>query len=187
MDTQATRSKYLSMLLRHKPEKANLELSREGWCSIQELIENTDFTLVELMNIVRDDQKQRYATNPSFGECLRTGEQPTEIRANQGHSTKNVKMTFQKVVPPVVLYHGADDQFIDVIFKKGLMPIKRHHVHLSATVDVAEAVGGRRKNGYKVLEIDAKAMAADGFLFYISENGVYLADHVSAKYLKEHA
>jgi putative RNA 2'-phosphotransferase len=186
MDNQATRSKYLSMLLRHKPEKANLDLDREGWCSIQQLVENTDFTLNELMEIVRDDEKQRYATNPAYSEAVQSGEPPTEIRANQGHSTSDVKMTFKTVVPPTVLYHGADDQFIEIIFKKGLLPIKRHHVHLSATVDVAEAVGGRRKRGYRVLQIDAKQMVADGLQFYISENGVYLADHVPPQYLKEH-
>lgn len=174
------------MLLRHKPEKARLNLDSEGWCSIQQLVENTDFTLVELMNIVRDDEKSRYAVQPSFSECLQTGEPPTSIRANQGHSTSNVKMTFSKVIPPTKLYHGADDQYMDVIMKRGLLPMKRHHVHLSATVDVAEAVGGRRRHGYQVLEIDAKAMVADGLQFYISENGVYLADHVPAKYLKEH-
>lgn len=173
------------MLLRHKPEKANLTLDLQGWCSIQQLVENTDFTLIELMNIVRDDEKLRYAVNPPFSECLQTGEPPIEIRASQGHSTSDVKMTFKKVIPPVILYHGADDQFFEIIMKQGLKPIKRHHVHLSSTVDVAEAVGGRRKKGYRVLEIDAKSMVADGLQFYISENNVYLSDHVPPKYLKD--
>jgi len=177
MDNQATRSKYLSMLLRHKPEKANLHLDREGWCSVAELFTNTDFKAEELYAIVHSDDKQRYALSAD----------KLKIRANQGHSTSDVRMTFKSVVPPPVLYHGADDGFIEIIFKKGLLPIKRHHVHLSATVDVAEAVGGRRKRGYRVLEVDAARMIADGLKFYISENGVYLADHVPPQYLKEHA
>lgn len=174
------------MLLRHKPERANLTLDKEGWCSIQELIENTDFTLKELVEIVQNDSKGRYALNPTFGECLESGEQPEWIRANQGHSTDIVRMTFKKVMPPPVLYHGADAAFIDLIYKRGLLPMRRHHVHLSATVDVAEAVGGRRRSGYRVLQIDAARMVSDGRQFYISENGVYLVDHVPPQYLKDH-
>lgn len=164
-----------------------MTLDREGWCSIQQLIENTDFTLTEVMNIVRDDQKKRYSVLPTISECLQSGDPPTQIRANQGHSTANVRMTFKKIIPPVLLFHGADEQFIDIIFRKGLLPMKRHHVHLSATVDVAEAVGGRRRRGYRVLEVDSKRMTEDGLQFYISDNGVYLAEHVPPKYLKEHS
>lgn len=163
------------MLLRHRPEKANLTLNREGWCSIQQLITNTDFTEAELSSIVFDDDKSRY----SFSKDA------SSIRANQGHSTSNVRMTFEVTIPPPILYHGASEEFIDVIRKKGLLPMKRHHVHLSKTIDVAEAVGGRRRKGYIVLSIDAKQMLTDGYKFMISENGVYLSDHIPAKYLKE--
>lgn len=173
------------MLLRHSPQKANLTLDREGWCSIQELVTNTDFSVRELVQIVQDDSKTRYAFMPSLGECLETGAPPDSIRANQGHSTSSVLMIFKKVIPPSVLYHGTGNEFIVQILKQGLLPIKRHHVHLSATVDVAEAVGGRRKQGFIVLQVDAKQMVADGLQLFISENNVYLANHVPSKYLKE--
>jgi putative RNA 2'-phosphotransferase len=35
-----------------------------------------------------------------------------------------------------------------------------------------------------VLEIDCKAMLADGYEFFISDNGVYLTDSVPPKYVK---
>lgn len=49
------------MLLRHKPAAAGLTLSSEGWCSLEELFKKTDFTLNEIQEIVRADEKQRYS------------------------------------------------------------------------------------------------------------------------------
>jgi putative RNA 2'-phosphotransferase len=183
--TTDTRSKYLSFLLRHRPEAANLALDKEGWCSIQQLVQNTDFTIAELVQIVREDKKTRYSFEPALGVCLQSGEQPTSIRANQGHSTGDVKLSFKAVTPPVKLYHGADNTVLKKILKDGLLPMSRHHVHLSGDIETAESVGGRRRHGFVVLEIDAKAALADGLKFFISENGVYLAEHVPSKYLRE--
>ena len=176
------------MLLRHKPEKANLTLDREGWCDIIELVNNTDFTVQELESIVANDSKQRYSIQ--YWEMADAGvprtKEPLRIRANQGHSTNTVKLTFKSAVPPPVLYHGADASFLKHILKEGLKPMNRHHVHLSATIDVAEAVGGRRMRGFVVLEINSKQAYADDVKFFISENGVWLVDHVHSKYLKIH-
>lgn len=176
------------MLLRHKPEKARLTLDKEGFCEISELLKNTDFTLEELERIVAEDEKQRYSLKywemAHCGSELEVVREPTHIRANQGHSTSNVRLTFRKVVPPPVLYHGANKDVLEVIRKKGLLPMNRHHVHLSNTIDVAEAVGGRRKNGYVILEINTVDALKNGIEFFISENGVYLAASVPPQYLK---
>lgn len=175
MTTESERSKYLSYLLRHKPEQANLTLDREGWCSIEQLLANTDFSRGELYDIVDGDQKTRYALSP---DALR-------IRANQGHSTSKVRMTYKVAVPPTVLYHGTTAA--DQILREGLKPMNRHHVHLTADLDTARSVGGRRKGTTTIFEIDAKQMLADGHKFKISENNVWLIEHVAPKYLKEHS
>ena len=174
--TQADRSKYLSYLLRHKPEAANLTVDKEGWVNISQLCHRTDFTLMELKEIVRTDNKGRY----SFSD------DDLSIRANQGHSTDKVRMTFNKATPPVTLYHGTNDNILSTVLKEGLKPMSRHHVHLSADLNTAQTVGGRRKGGLVVLEVDAKQMLADGHTFYLSDNGVWLVDAVPAKYLSEH-
>ena len=167
-------SKFLAYLLRHEPEKAGLTLDREGWCSIDQLLQNTDFTLDRLKEIVAEDSKGRYSFNAD----------ETKIRANQGHSTEKVRLTFQKAVPPTVLYHGTVDSTLALIQKQGLKPMSRHHVHLSADLSTAKTVGGRRKGGLTVLSVDTAAMLADGIQFYISDNGVWLVDAVPPKYLK---
>jgi putative RNA 2'-phosphotransferase len=164
-----SRSVYLSLLLRHQPEKANLTLDKEGWVTLEQLTANTDFTVPELEVIVAEDQKTRYS--------IKDG----KIRANQGHST-DVQLTFKKVTPPTVLYHGTPRKSVEVIRKEGLKPMSRHHVHLSASYPTAEQVGGRRGSAV-VLIIDTFKMVSDGVQFYISDNGVYLVDHVPSKYI----
>lgn len=169
----AQRSKYLSMLLRHSPEKANLTLDKEGWCNLDQLLENTDFTLDELREIVSSDAKGRY----SFGD--------NSIRANQGHSTSEVKLTFKKEVPPPYLYHGTTQDAWQKIKKQGLQPMNRHHVHLTDNLTTAKQVGSRRRSGLVLLEIDCINMVADKIHFYRSENGVWLVDKVEPKYIHE--
>lgn len=182
--SSSERSKYLAYLLRHKPETANLSLDKEGWCDFVELLKNTDFTLDELEQIVKDDKKQRYAIK--YWEMDIAGQytkEPTHIRANQGHSTDDVNLTFKASIPPVMLFHGTTEDAWVKIKKQGLLPMNRHHVHLSADIATAQAVGARRK-GNVLLSIDAKSMLADGITFYKSENNVWLVKAVPAEYIE---
>ncbi len=172
------KSKYLSYLLRHRPEAANLTLDREGWCEIEQLLVNTKMSLEEVLEIVRTDAKHRYSVKPSDWAV------PTHIRANQGHSTDTVRLTFKQAVPPTVLYHGSTSSSAPMIMHTGLKPMKRHHVHLSADIDTAQSVGGRRKGDVVLFKVDAKQMMADGIKFYLSTNGVWLVDAVPPKYLQ---
>lgn len=174
MDDLTQHSKYLAYLLRHRPDIAGLTLDREGWCDVEELLSKTTLSRKLLLSIVELDEKRRYTLSPDA----------KRIRANQGHSVKDVKLTFKKAVPPVVLYHGTSAKALGSILKQGLRPMKRHHVHLSSSVDVARSVGGRRKEGAIILRVDAKSMLADGHSFYLSDNDVWLVDHVDVRYIQ---
>jgi putative RNA 2'-phosphotransferase len=168
------KSKYLSLLLRHKPEKAGITLDKEGWCSIEELCSKTDLTVGDLIEIVSYDEKQRYSM------------QSGKIRANQGHSLK-VDLNLKKVIPPTILYHGTKMTPYDLHIKyEGLKKMNRSHVHLSEDVATARVVADRRKGVTTILIIEARKMALDGgHTFYKSENGVWLTDHVPAEYISE--
>ena len=168
-----TKSKYLSYLLRHEPEAAKLTIDREGWVSVEQIVQNTKLTRDEIIEIASTDSKSRYSIRND------------SIRANQGHSTKFVKMKSKTAVPPPKLYPGASQPSLDEIRRHGLLPMSRHHVHLSHDIETAESVGGRRRRGYVILEIDAASMLKDGHKFFVSENGVWLADSIPPKYLKE--
>lgn len=169
------KSKFLSFILRHKPSAANITVDKYGWANVSQIIQNTDITFQELQAIVETDEKGRY----SFSEDL------TKIRANQGHSIK-VENIHKKAIPPTVLYHGTNASVLKTILKEGLSKMKRHHVHLSSDLETATIVGNRRKKDLVILQIDAKSMLTDNITFYISENGVWLVDHVHPKYLSIH-
>ena len=129
-------------------------------------------TRAELDEVVARNTKRRYSYDP-------TG---TLIRANQGHSVV-VDLRLEPVTPPKVLYHGTGERSVETIMREGLRKMARHHVHLSPDVPTARAVGARHGRP-TVLAVDAAAMQRDGHTFYLSENGVWLVDHVPAAYLQ---
>jgi putative RNA 2'-phosphotransferase len=61
--------------------------------------------------------------------------------------------------------------------------MRRHHVHLSGDRSTAARVGARRGKPV-VLEIDAAAMTSDGYVFFRSDNGVWLTASVPPRYLR---
>lgn len=172
-DTLTQKSKYLAYVLRHRPDVAGLILDKEGWTPVDDVVAATGVSKADLEQIVGLDEKGRYSFS-SDG---------LKVRANQGHSAQGVKMTFKRAVPPTVLYHGTTSKAELGIMKKGLLPMNRHHVHLSEDIEVARSVAGRRKSDIAILQIDTKQMLADKFQFYLSDNGVWLVDSVPTKYI----
>jgi putative RNA 2'-phosphotransferase len=171
-----TKSRYLSFLLRHKPEAAKLSIDSDGWVPIRQIIEGTEISEAEINQIVITDKKGRYSFSTDG----------TMIRANQGHSTDKVKMKFKTAVPPPILYHGTTSSAEDIIMRDGLLPMTRHYVHLSADLCTAKSVAGRRRSTHVIFEIDTAAMIASRFTFSLSDNEVWLIEKVPAKFLKVH-
>lgn len=172
------KSKFLSLILRHKPEVVGLTLDENGWVDVDLLLQaiqqhNRSLTRAELNEIVATNNKKRFAIS----------EDGERIRASQGHSL-NVDLEFQPQTPPDVLYHGTAVRFLPSVREKGLQKMNRQHVHLSATAETAANVGSRHGKP-AILLVDAKSMHANGFGFFLSENGVWLTDHVPNQYLTE--
>ena len=97
-------SKFLSLVLRHQPEKVGLTLDKAGWVSITELLRACEqhglpFTLDELKAVVATSDKQRFALS----------EDGLRIRANQGHSV-DIELGYQPLEPPDVLRTVGDEQ-----------------------------------------------------------------------------
>lgn len=170
-------SKFLSLVLRHKPEEIGLTMEPNGWVNVDELIEKCNvykvcFDFETLEKIVFTNDKQRFAFNDDY----------TKIRANQGH-TVNVDLEFKPNEPLEYLYHGTVAKFTEAINSNGLQKMQRLHVHLSKDLDTAVKVGSRRGKPV-ILKIQALKMHHDGFVFYLSQNGVWLTDHVPANYIE---
>ncbi len=98
-------SKFIALILRHKPETIGISLDEHGWADVQELMDGINATgkhqidLNVLEEIVRTDEKQRYSFN----------EDKTLIRANQGHSIP-VDVELRECTPPAILYHGTGEK-----------------------------------------------------------------------------
>lgn len=170
-------SKYLSLILRHKPETIGITLDEHGWANVDELIKGISKTypinMEILENIVATDNKQRYSFN----------DDKTLIRANQGHSIP-VDVELPVANPPEVLFHGTGEKYVESIDEKGLVPKSRLYVHLSSDIETAVKVGSRhgRPVVYKVL---SGKMLQDGYVFYKSVNGVWLTKRVPVEYLQK--
>lgn len=174
MDLTRT-SRFISLILRHKPEEIGITLDEHGWADVQALIEGVNkshpLTMDMLEEIVRTDEKGRYSFN----------EDHTLIRANQGHSIP-VDVELKETTPPEILYHGTGEKFTASIDKIGLIPKSRLYVHLSSDRETAVNVGAR--HGKPVIyRVQAGIMNEDGYPFYLSANGVWLTKEVPIKYL----
>lgn len=170
-------SRYIALILRHKPETIDIKLDEHGWARVDELIKGVSkthpLTMEMLEKIVEIDDKQRFAFN----------EDKTLIRANQGHSV-SVDVQLKEAVPPKILYHGTAEKYVASIDQSGLISKARLYVHLSETVETATKVGAR--HGKPVIyTVDTERMIADGFEFYLSVNGVWLTKRVPLEYLEK--
>ena len=172
-------SKFISLILRHKPEVIGISLDEHGWADVEELIAGVNrseghfLDMETLEEIVRMDEKQRYSFN----------EDHTLIRANQGHSIP-VDVELEEKTPPDVLWHGTGEKYVSSIDMQGLIPKSRLYVHLSSDVETAKKVGSR--HGKPVIyQMDCRKMTEDGFRFYLSANKVWLTKAVPAEYLSK--
>lgn len=168
-------SKYMALILRHKPETIGITLDKHGWANVNELIKGVSkkypINMDILEEIVRTDEKQRYSFN----------EDKTLIRANQGHSIP-VDVELEEVEPPEYLYHGTGEKYAGLIERDGLIPKSRLYVHLSKDVNTAIDVG--KRHGQPVIYlVDSGRMYRQGHKFYRSANGVWLVNNVPIEFM----
>ena len=170
---------YLCRVLRHKPQEAGIQLDEHGWADLSDLLaginetmelaKTAPVTMQELLYIVATDDKQRYSFD--------------KIRANQGHSVP-VDVELEQKLPPKVLWHGTGRKYVEGIDQTGLIPKSRLYVHLSGDLETALTVGARHGEPV-VYEVDTERMQSDGYVFYLSVNGVWLTESVPSQYLRK--
>jgi putative RNA 2'-phosphotransferase len=170
-------SKFVSYVLRHKPEAIGLQLDVEGWASIDALVKGAEEAGKEISyevitSIVLHSDKKRFEISVS-GES---------IRAVQGHSSESVERKYSELEPPEFLYHGTATRFLDSIRKEGLLQRARHHVHLTENEALARDVGLRYGKPV-VLRIKSNRMFLSGFKFFRAENNVWLTLTVPPEFI----
>ncbi len=171
-------SRAMSHALRHEPWLYELELDEEGWVSVDALVaalrcsasEWSELSRVDIDDVVVNSDKARHEIVGN------------RIRALYGHSIPG-RLRRQPAIPPPVLFHGTSPSSADAIRHDGLKPMGRQYVHLSVDKDAAEQVG-RRKSAYPILlKVDAAAAHADGGVFYVGNDKVWLVEFVPARFV----
>jgi putative RNA 2'-phosphotransferase len=173
-NTDTDISKFMSYVLRHAPQELDLALTDDGWTDYAEfsakLCAKLGVTDGDILRVIDENAKKRFT--------LADG----RIRAAQGHSV-NVDLDLKPEMPPALLYHGTTARAWDAIAQSGLKSMDRTHVHLSPDIETTRAVAIRRKGPHVLLKVDAAAMQAQGFAFFVADNGVWVAHEVPPAYL----
>jgi len=169
--------KFLSLVLRHQPETIGIQLDKNGWTDVEDLLAKANLHGIKfdreiLHHIVETNSKKRFAFNETFDK----------IRASQGHSVE-IELGYTSQRPPEILYHGTSEKSVQSILEKGLEKRNRQHVHLCSDIETAIKVGQRHGKPF-VFKVLAEQMYNDSFQFYLSDNGVWLTDHVPTNYLR---
>ncbi|MFS0788798.1 RNA 2'-phosphotransferase [Shouchella sp. 1P09AA] len=169
--------KFLSLILRHRPEEIGITLDQNGYANVDLLIEKMtkygkSIDLVTLEELVTTDEKNRYSFN----------ETKTMVRANQGHSI-SLKILMKECRPPTYLFHGTSVSSVKKILETGISKMKRQFVHLTDDSLTAIAVGERRGDAI-IIEVATEQMYLDEFIFYLSDNNVWQTEKVPSKYCR---
>jgi putative RNA 2'-phosphotransferase len=169
-------SRFLTLVLRHDPDRIGLTLDPQGWVHIDDLVERARAHGVRLtrdliLRVAETSDKQRFA-------CDGAG----RIRANHGH-TVAIDLGIEPSEPPAILFHGTAATSVAAIRTEGLVPGRRQYVHLSADAVTATSVG-RRHGLPVVLRVAAGRMWSAGFKFVRSASGVWLTSGVPAEFIR---
>ena len=167
-------SRFLSYLLRHRPKEYPLAFDSRGfasWSDVVEVVQQRfpDVAEEEIRAVIEGSDKKRFE--------LKEG----RIRATYGHSFP-VDLGLEPVEPPAELYHGTARDLAHSILRHGLRPRDRQYVHLTASVQEAQAVGKRRDPSPAIVVVDSGAAHAEGVRFYRS-GPLFLVENVPPKFL----
>lgn len=177
-------SKSLSWLLRHGAQTAGLQVRPDGYARVSDVLANATFkdvTFLQLQEIVNRDQKNRYHLlfEPCSTPSTNSSNDVWWIRANQGHSIKDIKLDLQLIssaseIPLAV--HGTTRKAWELIATQGLSRMKRNHVHLAQGVPGSGVLSGMRNSSQVLVFIDVQKAIDAGIKFYLSKNGVVLTE-----------
>jgi putative RNA 2'-phosphotransferase len=169
-------SKFLSLVLRHKPETVGMTFEKGGWLKVDDLIQGAKEAGVEL-----DKELLRAVVEHSERKRFSFSEDGLKIRANYGHSIP-IDLAIEAVEPPEFLFHGTAVRFIEAIRKEGIVPQGRQYVHLSPDEQTAGEVG-RRHGVPIVFTIQSRLMHENGFKLYPTDSGIWLTETVPPEFI----
>lgn len=169
----------LAGVLRHFPQRYGLEMSREGWVDLNDLvtairIRHKKFRFLKshhLIALVQTDPKGRY----QFDEG--------RVRATYGHSLE-LEMDLPTEGIPPVLYYPTTEEEAGILLEIGLKPADRVWVHLSDTLASALEAGRVRTEDPVILEVDVEAAQTDGVEIQKAGKFIYITKEIPPEYVR---
>jgi putative RNA 2'-phosphotransferase len=172
-------SRTLAGVLRHFPERFDLEMDRQGFVDLRDFVNALQrkqrryhwLRPHHVMAVIETDDKGRYEFKDG------------KIRATYAHSFE-VELDSSNVGIPDTLYYPITEEEVDIVLETGLKPADRKKVHLSKTIKDSVNAGRVRTESPVILEVDTKAASEDGIIIQKAGKTVYLTNDVPAQYLK---
>ncbi|MCD6287356.1 MAG: RNA 2'-phosphotransferase [Anaerolineae bacterium] len=175
-----TLSRFLSMLLRHRPARFPVTLDGQGFTQ-----------LAAVMRILHALPNFRWATREDIDAVMALpgrarfevvrDERGARIRALYGHTA--LRLEYEPVVPPDALYVAVTPESLVEVECRGLAPTELSYVHLAVTPAEARRSVLRLTATPMVLRVDAAVAHAEGHVFYSPTEGVYLVESLPAEYV----
>ena len=174
-------SKFISLVLRHRPDEFGLTLDNDGFTDFDALlvVVNARFsdeaTREDVESVIAGDEHGKKRFEMVDGR----------VRAVFGHSIGTPQITYPLVQPPDTLYHGTVRRFVQQILLQGLKPQSRQYVHLTTNREEAERVGRRHGHEFVLLIIRAVDAHASGVKFFQADDERFLVKHVPPKFIRD--
>lgn len=171
-------SKEVSYALRHAPWEYELEMDKNGWVEVN-----------QLLDALHRDEKWKGIQLSDLVEMIETSEKKRheivdgKIRAYYGHSIP-MHIKKEKQQPPNELFHGTARRFLENIKNNGLLPMSRQYVHLSIDIETAFQVGKRHDDKPIIFKINALEAWNNDIAFYHRNEKVWLSDNIPFEYIE---
>lgn len=167
-------SKAMSYVLRHGAIKEGIEITPDGWVSMDDLLAYLKTTREVVDQVVAENNKKRFEVEGDL------------IRAAQGHSMvvtpEAMEATWAKFEGSGIIYHGTNFDALAGIAEKGIVSVRRTHVHLA---DSLSSLVGKRSNVQLFLHVSTDKLRASGQEIFRSSNGVVLVRHVPTRCIEK--
>jgi putative RNA 2'-phosphotransferase len=170
--------RMLALVLRHAPEKFNVEMDINGWVNSRELSEN----IAKQRRHYHWLRGWHFAAIASADDKGRYQVEGDMLRATYGHSIE-LELDLPTDNIPEALYWPCEAEQVPTIKELGITAGDRKHVHLSKSISNAMEAGHVRIDRPAILEVDTVRAIADGHVIYRAGTTVYLVDEMPGEYL----
>jgi len=171
-------ARKLALVLRHAPEKFDLEMDINGWIDVRDITRKFKesnrrqhwMRPHHIRAISETDPKGRYEVKGNM------------MRATYGH-TVEIELDLPTLEIPDSLYFPCNPEESDNLLEVGLNPGDRLHVHLSSSIKSAATAGRFHMKNPAIIEIDSARMVASGETIWHAGVTVYLSESVPPDFL----